>query len=99
MSSNDNIQAHQFLEEAVGTMMQRAAQRDTEQERSMAKTVAIFNAWTGNSMSEADGWRFMICLKQAREIQGKFHKDDYVDLAAYSGLLGEHVAESEAANG
>jgi hypothetical protein len=85
-------QASDFLEEAVTTMKKRAMQRDAEQERSMAKTVAIFNAWTGASMSEADGWRFMLCLKQAREIQGGFLRDDYVDLSAYSGLLGEHMS-------
>lgn len=86
------VQAHEFLDEAVETMRKRATQRDAEKERSMAKTVAIFNAWTGGSMSEADGWRFMMCLKQAREIQGKFHRDDYVDLSAYAGLLGEHLS-------
>lgn len=89
-------QAADFLEEAVTTMKKRAMQRDAEQERSMARTVAIFNAWTGGSMSEADGWRFMICLKQAREIQGAYLRDDYVDLAAYTGLLGEHLAEKGA---
>ena len=91
--STTKVPAQEFLDEAVETMRKRAIQRDSEQERSMAKTVAIFNAWTGSSMSEADGWRFMICLKQAREIQGKFHKDDYVDLSAYAGLLGEHLSE------
>lgn len=85
------ISAPDFLDEAVATMKARAALRDAgeEGERSMAKAVAIFNAWTGNSVSTEDGWRFMIALKQAREIQGLFHRDDYVDLAAYSGLLGE----------
>lgn len=91
--SDSKVQAHEFLDEAVETMRRRAAQRDAEQERSMAKTVAIFNAWTGGNMTEADGWRFMICLKQAREIQGKFHRDDYVDLSAYAGLLGEHLSD------
>ena len=83
--------ASSFLEDAVSTMKQRAAQRDASGsgERSMERTVNIFNAWTGNKLTVQDGWRFMIALKQAREIQGNFHEDDYVDLAAYAGLLGE----------
>lgn len=92
----EKLHAHEVLQEAVATMQKRAKQRDTKQERSMAKTVAIFNAWTGSQMSEADGWRFMLCLKQAREIQGAFHRDDYVDLSAYAGLLAEHLAEEDA---
>ena len=83
--------APDFLEDAVKTMRQRAALRDAPAtgERSMAKTVAIFNAWTGGSMSVQDGWRFMIALKQAREVQGFYNEDDYVDGAAYVALLGE----------
>lgn len=83
--------AASFLDEAVSTMKQRASQRDAGDngERSMAKTTDIFNAWTGNNISVEDGWRFMIALKLAREVQGSYHADDYVDLAAYASLLGE----------
>lgn len=87
--------AHSFLEEASNTMKARAQLRDAQGgERSMARTVAIFNAWTGNTISEDDGWRFMIALKQAREVQGKYNRDDYVDLSAYCGLLGEYESGS-----
>lgn len=87
--------AYGFLEEASATMKARAQLRDAQGgERSMARTVAIFNAWTGNNISEDDGWRFMIALKQAREVQGKYNRDDYVDLAAYCGLLGEFESQS-----
>ena len=90
----DKRPADSFLTAAVDTMRQRAQQRDAQGgERSMAKTVAIFNAWTNNNLTEDDGWRFMIALKQAREIQGKFNDDDYVDLAAYCGLLGEFESQ------
>jgi hypothetical protein len=90
MTTPTPIHAHAFLEESVNVMKQRAALRDAPGgERSMAKTVAIFNAWTGNTLSVEDGWRFMIALKQAREIQGSFNADDYTDAAAYFGLLGE----------
>lgn len=80
-------------------MRDRAAQRDTQNgERSMARAVAIFNAWTDYKLTEEDGWRFMIALKQAREIQGNFNGDDYEDLTAYGGLLGECISEQPAEN-
>lgn len=82
--------AQSFLEKAADTMKARAQLRDQPAgERSMARTVAIFNAWTGNNLSVEDGWRFMISLKQAREIQGFYNEDDYIDLVSYSSLLGE----------
>jgi hypothetical protein len=89
------IPAHEFLEQSISAMKQRASLRDAPAgERSMEKTVAIFNAWTGNTLSVEDGWRFMIALKQAREIQGSFHADDYTDGAAYFALLGEELSAS-----
>lgn len=82
--------AHTFLEEGAKVLAARAQLRDSAGgERSMATTVAIFNAWTGLGLSVEDGWRFMIALKQAREIQGTYHRDDYVDGANYFALLGE----------
>jgi hypothetical protein len=85
-----------FLENGVKILGERAALRDQPNgERSMAKTVAIFNAWTGNNLSVEDGWRFMIALKQAREIQGFFNADDYEDGANYFALLGEEESANE----
>ena len=90
--------ASKILEIGSETLTQRAKLRDSEStgERSMAKAVAIFNAWqgdTGDHLTEEEGWRFMIALKQARMAGGKFHLDDYVDLASYSALLGEHLGD------
>jgi len=34
----------------------------------------------------------MILLKMVRGRQGNYNRDDYVDLAAYGGLLGECVS-------
>lgn len=94
--SKKPIPAHAFLEESAAAMRQRAEIRDTPGgERSMARAVSIFNAWTGNTLTTEDGWRFMIALKQAREIQGKFHADDYADLAAYAALLGEEESANQ----
>ena len=82
--------AHSFLEKAGAAMKQRAEQRDKPQgERSMAGIVKTFNSLTGHSLTEAEGWEFMVILKMVRGRQGNFNDDDYVDGAAYFGLLGE----------
>ena len=78
-----------FLNSALAAISQRAASRDQDQERSMARTVSVFNAITGMELSELDGWKFMIALKLARSAQGSFHEDDYVDLCGYAALAGE----------
>lgn len=81
--------AYTFLDEAVKAMKDRALQRDAGGERSMASTVAAFNALTGHNLTEGEGWEFMILLKMVRGRQGGFRGDDYTDGAAYFGLLGE----------
>lgn len=82
--------AHGFLEEASETMKRRAALRDAEDgERTAAQIAHVFNAITGNDLSEADAWMFLIVLKIVRSRNGKFNRDDFVDMAAYAGLLGE----------
>lgn len=73
-------------------MDERAAQYDQPGgERSMAKTVAAFNVITGNCMSEAEGWAFMLLLKQVRLFSNpnKPHRDSAEDAIAYCALLGE----------
>lgn len=100
------IPAPEVLRVAAETIVQRGAQRDSQAggggapaERSMAATVAAFNALEGASLSEAQGWRFMQLLKLARaatsERNGVFNGDDYVDGAAY-GALGHEAAERAA---
>lgn len=89
-----NLTAPDILDTALEQLRDRAEKRDNPNgERSMARAVSIFNSWTSNNLSEDDGWRFMIALKQAREIQGKPHMDDYVDGAGYFALLGESVSK------
>lgn len=79
-----------ILREAAATIDQRAQQRDTVAERSMARTVAAFNGLTGRDLTEEEGWLFMVALKLARATGGRaFHRDDYVDAAAYTALLAE----------
>lgn len=83
-----------ILEEAAACIGNRASERDQDEERSMARATAIFNAYRRETgpLSETDGWVFMVCLKLARAVQGNFKLDDYVDGAAYFAL----AAESEA---
>jgi len=79
-----------ILLEALATIDQRAQQRDTVAERSMARTVAAFNGLTGRDLTEEEGWLFMATLKLARAAGGRaYQRDDYVDAAAYIALLGE----------
>jgi hypothetical protein len=89
------VRAPDLLGAAKDALDQRAALRDSSEngERSIKKTVAIFNAWSGLNLTEREGWMFMVALKQARESQGKFHEDDYVDGASYFALLGEACAK------
>ena len=84
------IDAPGLLEKAAQTMRERSVERDTEDERAMAVTVALFNAaFPALNISEYQGWMFMLFLKVARAHGGKFREDDYLDMAAYSALAGE----------
>lgn len=95
MSKNGVFTADGILQAAQERMEKAKIERDApDGERSMAKAVAIFAAYTGIALSEDNGWRFMACLKMAREIQGEFNVDDYVDLSAYNGLLGESISRA-----
>lgn len=86
----DTKPAYTFLEEGMAAMKARAQLRDKpEGERSMGTIVNTFNALTGHNLTEAEGWEFMVLLKLVRGRQGNFNADDYVDGAAYFGLLGE----------
>lgn len=93
------MKAPDILARAKGHIEDRAAARDKpEGERSMARTVAAFNAITGHALSERDGWLFMVTLKQARACNTSAgHPDDFEDMAAYAALAGESVSASASA--
>lgn len=77
---------------------QRGRERDAENgERSMSRAVATFNAMTGRSLSEEEGWMFMRYLKDSRSRSGGFNRDDYEDGVAYAALQAE-CALREAGN-
>jgi hypothetical protein len=89
--------AWEILEAAGSHMRDRAATYDSPAgERSMAKTVAMFNAMVGREvMTTEQGWKFMCLLKLVRsEQQGELRMDSYEDGAAYFALAGEAAKAS-----
>lgn len=87
------INAADILQQAKDCLVNRASERDKEQERSMKSCVEAFNALTGKSLTETEGWIFMTVLKLARSQGGCYKADDYIDMAAYAALAGEAGAK------
>ena len=83
-----------LLQIARDQIEDRAAERDTETERSMSSTVNAFNAVYGTNLTEEQGWMFMVFLKAARAKGGNIRIDDYVDGSAYFALAGEAALKS-----
>lgn len=86
--------APDILDKAVGHMRDRASTYDKpEGERSMGKTVEVFNAFHGTSLTEAQGWHFMQVLKDVRLFtRDTYHADSAEDSVAYAGLKAEAKA-------
>lgn len=92
--SMENATAPAILENAIKHMKNRAATYDQPQgERSMGKTVAMFNTLADTTMTEEQGWLFMSCLKMVRSQAGKYRADSYEDGAAYFALAGESASK------
>ena len=102
----------ELLRTAAQTIAERGRMRDTHAghdapaERSMAATVAAFNALEGTRLSEAQGWRFMQVLNVARaaacERNGAHNAGDYANGAAYAALANEaaeHAAQAARLSG
>lgn len=86
----ETIKADQILSKAAGHLADRADTYDSPGgERSMEKTVQIFNLYSGHSLTTYQGWRFMQILKMVRADQGKPKLDNHEDEAAYVGLAAE----------
>jgi hypothetical protein len=86
------MKAHEFLESASTHLKQRGIVYDANgtEERSINKTVDMFKALTGISLSYEHGWLFMACLKMVRTQQNNtFHQDSFEDCCAYIALAGE----------
>lgn len=78
-----------LFNEAQACVSDRASERDTDTERSMKAAVDAFNGLYGTSLTETQGWVFMLLLKLSRSKSGKYRRDDWVDAVAYSALAGE----------
>lgn len=89
----ESVTAASILRAGLNHMEDRAATYDAEQgERSMGKTVTMFNTLYGFELTEEQGWAFMELLKLVRSSQGAYRQDNYEDGAAYMGLMGEAAA-------
>lgn len=91
------MKAPEILTRSAEIMAERAKQYDSPQgERSMGKAVAAFNAITGQSLSEANGWLLMALLKMVRDnTTTEPHADSINDLVAYGALYGEARLSTE----
>lgn len=93
-----SFHALDLLGGAATALKDRARTRDAaDGERSMAKTVAAFNAVFGTDLSEEQGWQFMVILKMVRGSQGEAIADDYTDEAGYAALAGEAAGKERGA--
>jgi len=88
------LTAGSILQTAAKHMEERAATYDQQGgERSIGKTVAMFNTLTEHGLTEEQGWLFMTCLKMVRAQAGRYRADSYEDGAAYFALAGESAAQ------
>jgi hypothetical protein len=87
----DEYTAESFLKEAALILLQRGKAYDNPAgERSMAKTVTLFNIRTGKNLTEAEGWIFLGYLKDVRQDSaGGAHYDSAIDRVNYSLLEAE----------
>lgn len=87
--------AAEFLQQAQDLMAERGKQYDADdeqEERSMGKAVAAFNAITGQNLSEPEGWLLMQVLKDVRQWSApSYHQDSAEDGVAYSALKAESL--------
>lgn len=90
--------AQDLLHRAADLMDERGKQYDkTQGERSMQAAVTAFNAISGYSLTEADGFLLMAILKMVRDQQRETpHRDSIEDLVAYASLYGEARLHGEA---
>ena len=90
------VSAKYILTNAHDHIQDRASTYDSDSdsgERSMARTVATFNAFHGTGLTEAQGWHFMQILKDVRLFTSfGYHADSAEDCVAYAALKAEEMA-------
>lgn len=93
LSSTKLVTSVSILNQAVSEQDDRSLTYDSPQgERSMGKTVAMFNTLHNKDLTEEQGWQFMEILKMVRSSQGNYRLDNYVDGSSYASLAGESAA-------
>lgn len=87
--------APDYLRKAAELMDERGKEYDSEEgERSMGKAVIAFNAITGQTLKESEGWLLLQLLKDARQWTKKaYHADSAEDCIAYSALKAEALEQ------
>lgn len=85
------IYAAEFATRAADLLDERGKTYDRDgSERSMARTVAAFNAVTGKELTEWEGWLLMSLLKRVRQASSpSAHRDSAEDAVAYAALEAE----------
>lgn len=85
------VQAAELLGRAARHMHDRASTYDAPGgERSMGKAVTAFNAITGHTLSESEGWLLLQVLKDVRSFtRSAVHWDSLEDCIAYAALKAE----------
>lgn len=89
-----SLRAEDLLDEVSSILQERGKVYDTPEksglERSMEKTVALFNLRTGHNLTETQGWIFMGYLKDVRQdAAGGKHRDSAIDKVSYALLEAE----------
>lgn len=89
-ASPTRFDAAQLLRDAAATLEARGVRYDrdgkTSKERSMEGIVERFQAATGIKLTPAQGYQFMVCLKEERIERDPNGYDNYVDAVAYAAL-------------
>lgn len=102
------MHAKTILHDVSKTLDQRGKQYDKDgnkdpglkEERSMSKTVEIFNHLTGQDLTVVQGWEFMSILKKVRYWQcapSEVHVDSLIDDIAYCALKAEAATDDKEA--
>ena len=92
------MQATDFLSKALILLEERGKDYDQPQgERSMGKTVQAFNAITGHTLKESEGWLLLQLLKDVRQWSNpnSYHADSAEDCISYAALKAEALIEGK----
>lgn len=98
LMSIDTGKATDFLSKALTLLEERGKDYDQPQgERSMGKTVQAFNAITGHTLKESEGWLLLQLLKDVRQWSNpnSYHADSAEDCISYAALKAEALIEGK----